>query len=193
MGWLEWTAAALILVNVALAARRSILNYPFGIVASALYFVIFWQAKLYGGALLQILFIAAQIYGWWNWRRFAAAGELPVERMGWKERGLWFAGFTALALVWGGIMSALTDARVPFPDAALSSASIACQLLVALRRVEGWVVWIGVNIGAISLFASQGFYATVALYVVLLALSVLGLRSWFVASQRNESVPVLAD
>ena len=51
---IEWVAAALGLINVVLVARRSLWNYPFGIAMVALYFFVFFEAKLYSDALLQI-------------------------------------------------------------------------------------------------------------------------------------------
>ena len=69
MSPLELTAAALGLINIVLIARRTVLNYPFGIVMVLLYAVLFWQTRLYSAALLQLFFLAAQIYGWTYWRR----------------------------------------------------------------------------------------------------------------------------
>lgn len=184
MTWLEATGAILVIVNIALIVRRSLWNFPFGIAASAIYFVVMGRVGLYSGALLQLLFIAVQLYGWWNWRRFIGGGnELPVATMGGAQRWRWFAAAAVAALAWGTVMDLATDAHLPYPDAALSSASIVCQALIALRRVEGWVVWIGVNLGAIALFVSQTLFVTAALYVILLALSVLGLRAWWTAAR----------
>jgi len=54
MGGIEIVAAVLGVINVLLVVRRSSWNYPFGIVMVALYFFVFWNAKLYSDALLQI-------------------------------------------------------------------------------------------------------------------------------------------
>ncbi|MFX7965294.1 nicotinamide mononucleotide transporter, partial [Acinetobacter baumannii] len=43
---LEAVAAVLVLVNVALVARRSLWNYPVGLAAVTLYGVIFFRARL---------------------------------------------------------------------------------------------------------------------------------------------------
>ena len=67
MGATEIVAAVLGVINVVLVVRRSAWNYPFGIVMVALYFFVFWNAKLYSDALLQVFFFVIQIYGWWAW------------------------------------------------------------------------------------------------------------------------------
>ena len=64
---LEWVAAGLGVINVALVVRRTVWNYPFGIAMVALYFFVFFEAKLYSDALLQIFFFVVQLYGWRNW------------------------------------------------------------------------------------------------------------------------------
>ena len=65
MSPLELTAAALGLVNIVLLARRTVLNYPFGIAMVLLYALLFAQTRLYSAALLQLFFLASQLYGWW--------------------------------------------------------------------------------------------------------------------------------
>ena len=54
MNLLEIIAVALGIANVGLLVRRSIWNYPFGMAMVALYLVIFWEARLYGEAVLQV-------------------------------------------------------------------------------------------------------------------------------------------
>ena len=76
MNWIEWVAAALGVVNVALVVRRSVWNYPFGLAMVSLYFVVFAEARLYSDALLQVFFFVVQLYGWHNWLRAKqAAGD----------------------------------------------------------------------------------------------------------------------
>ena len=52
MSLLEAIAVALGLINVVLVVRRSLWNYPFGIVMVVLYAHIFFDARLYSDALL---------------------------------------------------------------------------------------------------------------------------------------------
>ena len=53
---IEIIAVLLGLANITLLIRRSIWNYPFGIVMVTLYAWIFFEAKLYSDALLQPFF-----------------------------------------------------------------------------------------------------------------------------------------
>lgn len=179
MSPLEGAAALLGLVNVALVVRRSLWNYPFGVVMVALYFFVFVDARLYSDALLQIFFLVIQLYGWVNWSRSGRVnGGVAVGRLSGTARAAWIAGTAVAALAWGAAMAQLTDAAAPFVDAAVAGTSVAAQILQSRRKVESWVLWIAVDVVAIGLFWSRGLQATSALYAVFLAMSVAGLIAW---------------
>ena len=178
MNPVEWLAAALVLVNVALVARRSIWNYPFALVAVSLYAVVFFEARLYSDMLLQGFFFALNLYGWWNWMRAREDSGVPVGWMSARERWLWGVLTVVAWFGWSLAMQRNTNAAAPFADGAVAIASIAAQWLLARRRVESWWLWILVDLIAVPLFASRGLYATSAVYVLLLILSVIGLIQW---------------
>jgi nicotinamide mononucleotide transporter len=179
MNWLEWVAAGLGVINVGLLVRRSIWNYPFGLAMVALYFFVFFKAKLYSDALLQIFFFAVQLYGWWNWLQTKReTGEVSVGLLTSRQRLFWLMGTIAASLAWGLGMHRFTDAAYPFIDAFVAGASIAAQILLARRRLENWVIWILVDIVAIGLYASRGLAWTSGLYGLLLLLSIAGFIDW---------------
>ena len=183
---LEILAALLVLINIALVARRSVWNYPFGIVAVALYAVVFLEAKLYSDMLLQGFFLVLNLYGWVNWRRSQAqAGEVVVLTLGWPARAGWLAAIGAVILGWGWLMHRLTDAAAPWWDAGVAITSVAAQLLLARRYLENWVLWIAVDVVAVPLFAWRGLWFTSGVYVVLLGLSIWGMLDWHRARARH--------
>jgi nicotinamide mononucleotide transporter len=179
MGWMELAAAALGVVNVALVVRRSVWNYPFGIAMVALYFFVFVETRLYSDALLQIFFLFVQLYGWRNWVRSPRTdGGVAVERMAPRNRLLWLAGAGAASALWGLGMASFTDAAAPYADAAIAGFSVSAQLLQSLRRVESWVLWIGVDVLAIGVYLYRGLEVTAGLYGLFLVMSCFGLWSW---------------
>ena len=179
MGGMEIAAALLGIVNVVLVVRRSTWNYPFGILMVALYFFVFWDAKLYSDALLQIFFFVIQIYGWWAWvhARHVDHG-VAVAWMPWRQRLPWLAGTAVAVALWGSGMARFTDAAAPFVDATTAGLSIAAQCLQSLRRVESWMLWIAVDVIAIGLFAWKRLFVTSALYALFFMLAAIGLFEW---------------
>jgi nicotinamide mononucleotide transporter len=179
MGALEIAAALLGVINIVLVVRRSTWNYPFGIVMVALYFFVFWSAKLYSDALLQIFFVVIQAYGWWAWAHARHVDHgVVVGWMPWRRRVPWLAGTAVAVLLWGAGMARFTDAAAPFVDATTAGLSIAAQSLQSLRRIESWLLWIAVDSVAIGLFAWRGLFVTSALYGLFLVLAVVGLSEW---------------
>ena len=179
MNSLEVIAALLGVANVTLVVRRSVWNYPFGIAMVSLYFFVFWDAKLYSDALLQIFFLVIQLYGWWAWSRADQVDHGVA--VGWMEarsRGYWLLGTAIAILLWGSGMARWTDAAAPFADAAIAGMSVSAQILQSLRRVESWVLWIAVDLLAVGLFAWRGLEVTAALYALFLALAITGLVEW---------------
>ncbi len=192
MNPLELVAAGLGVMNIVLLVRRSVWNYPFGMAMVALYVFIFYEAKLYSEAGLQVFFFAMQGWGWYLW--FEAGGadnRVPVRWLDWPSRGVWLVVTAALSLTLGWAMDRFTDAAVPYADSAISGASVAAQILLATRRIENWVLWIVIDVGAIALYANRGLYPTMALYVLFLAFSMVGLKEWIAAAKQQscEMIP----
>ena len=183
---LEWIAAALGLVCVALAVRRNLWTYAFGIASTGMLAFVVFDARLYSQALLQLFFVAINAYGFVNWRRAKAdAGDVVVERMKGREVAAWLAGGVLATFAWGVAMDRLTDAAQPLGDAAIAVTSVVAQLLMARRKLENWILWIAVDIASIPLFAAQGLDIVAGLYVVYLGLAVWGLVDWRRAMRRG--------
>jgi nicotinamide mononucleotide transporter len=175
------------LVNIVLIVQRSVWNYPFALVMVALYSMIFWQAKLYSDAGLQLFFFVINIYGWWSWvSNKADTGEIRVERLTAGALFSWIAGSLTAILGWGALMHRFTDASHPWWDGSVAMLSIAAQILMTRRYLENWHWWIAVNLISIPLYLVKGLYNTAALYALFLAMAVWGLRQW----QRSIRVPV---
>jgi len=176
---IEIIAVLLGLANITLLIRRSIWNYPFGIVMVTLYAWIFFEAKLYSDALLQPFFFVVQIYGWYYWLQGRGNDGLIVVR---RLSGRQAMGFGAAALagisVWGTLMARFTDASFPYWDASILALSIVAQFLLARRRLENWLVWIAVDLLAIGLYWTKDLYPTAALYFVFLVLATVGYFNW---------------
>lgn len=179
MTTLEWIATALGVLCVLLVVRRSLWNYPCAIASVAMFGIVFWNAKLYSDALLQIFFVVINCYGWWSWTRSrGAAGEVVIETMSMIETIGALSGMIGLTLGWGAVMAGHTDAAYPFIDAAVAMLSIGAQIMLARRKLENWIVWIAVDLIAVPLYLAKGLHAAAGLYVVYLGISIWGLIDW---------------
>lgn len=170
---------ALGVVGVWLMTRRSLWAFPVGLVAVSVQGVLFWDAKFYSDAVLQVFFFACLAYGWWHWTRHKGnAPELPVTRLGWRTRAIGVATAGALALGWGTWLKGHTDSPMPYRDAFIASFSVLGQVWQVRKRVENWPVWAAVNLVAIVSYWSAELAFTAFLYGLYLMLGLLGWVEW---------------
>ena len=64
---IESIAAIFSLWCVYLAGNNRILNWPISMIASVLYFGVFYENRFYSDAYLQVIFFIFQCYGWYSW------------------------------------------------------------------------------------------------------------------------------
>ena len=178
--WLELVAFVLAIAMVVFNIRVNSLGWPLAIASSLLYFLLFWNSRLYGDASLQIFFAVVAGWGWWQWRRGtdASGRALRVRRLGWRGR---LVAAVALACAWPAVALFLrryTDTDVPWWDAFPTAASVLGQWLLGRKYVENWPTWIVVNVVGVALFAYKGLWLTVLLYAVFVVMSFVGWSAW---------------
>jgi nicotinamide mononucleotide transporter len=175
---LEIAATALTLVSVVLSVLRSLWQFPTGLAGVGLGFFVFWGAGLYASAVLQPIFLATLIYGWWYWLRGDADGAPPI-----RTTPLAIVlGACALALLLAAIgawvLDTLTDASMALADAAILALSIVAQLLLSLKRIETWPVWIAINALSVFVYASQQLWLYTGLYAFFFVNAFWGWWEW---------------
>lgn len=176
---LEIVAAVSGLLCVYLTMRQNIWCWPVGLVQIVLYIYIFFVVKLYSDVILQVVFLALQFWGWYNWLHGGRdKGELKVTRAGLGGFLAW-AGISAAGCAGlGTFMRVNTDAALPYWDAAATAMSLVAQWLMTKKVLESWLFWIAVDVLSVGIYLAKGLYWTAGLYAVFLCLATLGLVEW---------------
>ena len=159
---LEHIAVACGLANIYLTVRQNIWCWPVGVVMVSLYMYIFFHAKLYSDAGLQVFFLVMQFYGWYEWTRGPvehAKSLSAIKRLSARGWTLTAAGVVAGTAGLGGVMRYFTDAALPYPDAFTTTLSVIAQFHVGVYSIKS-------------------LYWTAGLYFVFLVLCVLGYKEW---------------
>lgn len=176
----ELLGAVLGIVMVVCNMRVNPLGWPLAIVSSALYWLVFWNARLFGDASLQLFFIAVALWGWWQWLRGREADGSVLAVRFLAPRTRW-AAIGAFVLLWpatGWFLHRYTSTDVAWWDAFPTAGSLVGQWLLGRKYVENWPVWVAVNVVGVALFAYKGLWLTVALYALFAAMALLGWRAW---------------
>ena len=181
--WAELIGAVLGIVMVICNIKEIHWGWPLAFASSTMYFLVFWDSKLFGEASLQIFFAVMATWGWWQWLRgfrgMGAAGEsLRVQALDTSKTIKLIAICAILWLATGLFLLKFTTTDVPWWDAFPTALSIVATFLLGRKYIENWPIWIVVNIVGMALFAYKGLWLTVGLYTVFAIMALIGWQAW---------------
>lgn len=178
--WAEVLGALLGIAMVVCNIQQIHWGWPLAFVSSALYFLVFWESKLFGDAALQIFFAIMAAWGWSQWLRGLSDDGQALHVQTLSKQGT-FKLIASCAVLWGltGLfLLKFTSTDVPWWDAFPTALSIVATFLLGRKYIENWPMWILVNIVGMALFAYKGLWLTVGLYGVFAVMALIGWRAW---------------
>jgi nicotinamide mononucleotide transporter len=170
---LEFIAATTSLVGVYLGTTGKRITWPWWVLSSSLYGVFFYQVDLFASAMLQIVFIAAAIYGWFGW---APTGAVPGTISA-RSRITIAVGTLVSVAVLSPVLADI-GAAATWTDAFILIASLVAQLLMIYEKYETWVLWLIVNIVATAQYLSLGYWFTSVVYAIFAVVAIIGWKRW---------------
>ena len=189
---MEIIAFTLSLICVALNAYGHILTWPLMIASSAAYAWVFQDAKLFGDAWLQGVFILLAIYAWKTWSQSSQAAQTEsaqtssFKRMPKSWPLIGSVCWSALFLIIHYLLVNHTSSDVPLIDAFLTAGSLLATYMSAQKWLENWLLWIFVNSVYIVLYIYKDLHLTALLYGLLIVLAVLGWVQWSKKIKQSE-------
>jgi nicotinamide mononucleotide transporter len=182
-GTVGFIASVTAIASVIYAVRNHIGTWPMNIVSVILFGVYFYEIKDPSNELLQILYyLPISIYGWYVWLRCGPTknDDLPVTTLSNRDRLLWIAATTVVAIIVGAIEARFKkDAPLPYCDAATTVMSITAQYLQAKKKIENWVIWIVADlVYTFYMFPRQGYFVMAGVYGLFLIMAFEGARQW---------------
>jgi nicotinamide mononucleotide transporter len=139
--------------------------------------VLFVDARLFADAGLQLVYIVLGVMGWIAWANLKGPGPFKVRRAGFGLHAGTTVAVGVATLVLVPVLRAAHGAA-PGWDALTTSMSLGAQLLLNLKRLETWYIWIAVDVIYVPLYLSRDLNLTALVYVVFLGLCVMGWRQW---------------
>lgn len=181
---LEFASVILAFLAIGLGIRGTRWTWPLYFASSLLYGWLFIGFDLFASAAMQLIFMAAAIWGWFSW---GAEGVGKPGRLTPAARAGGLAGVAVLWALTAPLLQSIGGAAT-WGDAFMLVGSLAGQLLMVLQKTEAWPVWIAVNTVGTVLYASQGLYFTSVFYAVLIVMAVTGWRAWSARAAAPEPV-----
>jgi len=160
-----------------LTARRSIWNFPIGIINCSLLIMLFVDARLFADAGLQVMFIILSLAGWWFWLTGGVTKRKSIRA---ATPGEYISIAVSVVVLVGSLYGVLTWAKgsIPVLDALITSLSIVAQWLLNRKILETWLLWIVTDIISIPVYLYKELYLIAILYAVFLVLACRGYQLW---------------
>lgn len=205
--FLEFTAMLFGVVGVWYGKKEHILVYPLGIVSTGIYIYICYKFVLYGDFIINIYYTIMSIFGWYMWSKVIddKQNHIQISRTDTSDKlkalGIFIftsifviivyryynvmpnnLGFTeTINYIHQNMFSGnLEDFRktTPFLDTFTTGIFFAAMWLMALKKIEHWILWILGNIVAIPLYFVKGLGFTGIQFIILLVIAYLGYKEW---------------
>lgn len=163
---------------VYLVIRQDVWNFPVGIANNIFFLVLFGQARLFGDASLQIVYVALGLQGWYLWlygghnRSRLEITHVSIRTVAILSTTL-LVSSTALAFILWRVRGS-----IPVLDSLTTVLSLIAQYMLNKKYFENWYVWIAADLIYIYLYLVRELQLTALLYFAFLLLCILGLRSW---------------
>lgn len=176
---LEWVAVVLAVIYLVLAAHQSQWCWYAAVISCAIYTQLMFAANLYMETLLQLIYIALAVYGWWQWQygkgRKVASAIVPLS---WRWHLSMSLVMAAVAAVIALLLITFTNADAVWLDTYTTVFSLFATWLLSRKQFATWWYWLVIDSVYVYLYASKGFVVTGALFFVYLILVCYAMWQW---------------
>jgi nicotinamide mononucleotide transporter len=167
--------------------KESVLTFVFGIIYVLVSLFVFWDIQLYGDFILHLFFLILNIYGWYYWvnghQKNGPSVNITITTM---KSSIVLAALTGGGVLIFGYFLANINAlfpnipasSLPYWDATTSILSVTGMWLTAKKRLDNWYYWLIVDILATFIYAYKGIYFYAFLYLIYIAMAIIGYRAW---------------
>ncbi|MEO0473155.1 MAG: nicotinamide riboside transporter PnuC [Bacteroidota bacterium] len=182
----EWWAIALEVVaaifgvaSVLYSRAENIKVYPTGIISTAIYVFLLYQAGLFGDMGINAYYFAMSIYGWINWAHVNDEGEsLQIEWASLRDNLIGFNLLIVGYFFFSYILEEFTTSTVPHIDGFTTSIFFVGMWFMAKKKVENWIYWIVGDLITIPLYIYKGLGISAIQFAFFTILAVLGYFEW---------------
>lgn len=178
MSALEILAVFFGVLSVWFSKKENIWVYPTGIISVFIYVYLCFQIGLYADMGINIFYFVMSVYGWYNWSRPVQDKALQISKNSVSENMIYALIIGALWLVLYFVLSRFTDSTVPYVDAFTTAVCLVGMWLMALKKIENWVLWIIADVISVPLYFYKGMPLSSLQFVFFTGLAISGYLEW---------------
>lgn len=191
MSPLEIFAVIISVIGVVLTIRRHMWCWGVNLISYIIYGYLFYEYKLYGETILQVVFVFLGMYGFYHWSKTKKQDdEIRIEPIS-MTRVMMHIAITILGgLIFGLSLYYFTDAALPILDAQLAAFSLLGTYWTSRKHIATWVLWVFVDIIYTGMFFYKELYLTAVLYAAFVGLAAWGWYQWSQVKQKQSRLVV---
>lgn len=177
---LEILAVIFGVASVWFAKKESIWVYPTGIISTAIYVYICYHYTLYGDLIINIYYTLMSIYGWYMWTKLIQGEHIEVTKSSKKDilKAVGIFISTAVFVICVYLYFNRFDRITDYFDTFTTGIFFAAMWMMANKKIEHWLLWIGGNIISIPLYFIKGLGFSGIQFTIFLVLAILGYIEW---------------
>ena len=177
---LEILAVIFGVASVWFAKKESIWVYPTGIISTAIYVYICYQYTLYGDLIINIYYTLMSIYGWYMWTKLIQGEHIEITKSSKKDilKAVGIFISTAVFVICVYLYFNRFDRITDYFDTFTTGIFFAAMWMMANKKIEHWLLWIGGNIISIPLYFIKGLGFSGIQFTIFLVLAILGYIEW---------------
>ncbi|WP_163120960.1 nicotinamide riboside transporter PnuC [Acinetobacter portensis] len=189
MSPLEVFAVIISVIGVVLTIRRHMWCWGVNLISYVVYGYLFFEYKLYGETILQIVFVFLGMYGFYHWSKTKKQDhEIRIEPIA-AQKVLFHIIITAIGgLIFGLSLHYFTDAALPLLDSQLAAFSLLGAYWTSRKHIATWVLWVFVDIIYTGMFMYKDLYLTAVLYASFVGLAAWGWHQWTQVQNKQNQV-----
>lgn len=165
-----------------LAGRSKLIAWLFAIISAGIYTYINYTVQLYFFAVLQFLYVAIAVYGWFEWKtkeqvlqfRFLKLKNIPIILVG-----------LVISVGLAHLASTFTNQQMPYFDAINFVFCLIASYMITQKIMEAWLYLFVMNCISLYMYFTLKLYPSAILYVLLTLLAVNAFRDWWLVYKRN--------
>lgn len=160
-------------VSIYYTVKQNILCWLFGIISNVLLFYYFYNIELYGQTLYQIVSITQCIVGWYYWKHKETHEITKL-----SNKHYW--SLFIVSCIVGSVFGLYIDnfSILSSYDGMTLSLGILAVILLILKKIDSWFIYMIMNILTIIICIYKGVYGVAILNVLYFVMSIWGYKEW---------------
>lgn len=166
------------LIYVILAAKKNIYCWFFALIASFIYIVLCFNAKLYIDSNLQLFYAVMAVIGWISWKKNPNKETGFTKDIALSKHLIFIFICSVFSIFLGYIFKNYTDQAYPYIDAAIFTFSIFATFLTSQKKPSSWLYFIFIDLVAFPIYWNRNLQLMGVLNVIFAVLAIYGYYSW---------------